>query len=222
MSEKRNLPSIQELYDNDNLEIKKNWDSLNVLLNQEPKESWVKKQKDFWFIPIERIEWLLTYTFIKWWPEVRSVQILGNAVQVTVRLHYVEPITNKEYFVDGVGAWPLQTEKGASPTDFSMLKHNAVQLATPAAKSEAIKNAAKHFGRLFGKDLNRDMMSNYNYEGRFDGIELSKKAKEFSNALQLCQDQELKEELMMIALDNEGKETIEMYETLLNRLNGNN
>jgi hypothetical protein len=57
---------------------------------------------------------------------------------------------------DGVGAAPLQVNAGANPTDITQLKSNAVMLATPAAKSFAIKDAAEHLGEMFGRNLNRE------------------------------------------------------------------
>ena len=59
-----NLPTIRQLYDENVILAKHN--DLNILLNQEPKANWIKTHpiyKKVTYIPIERIEWLLTNIF---------------------------------------------------------------------------------------------------------------------------------------------------------------
>jgi hypothetical protein len=150
------LPSLKDLISSD-LKLPE-INQLNVLLNQPPPQKWLKKHpiaKNVVYLPIERIEYLLYKIFIRWRVEVKSVQLVGNAVCVTIRLHYFNPVSSEWEFQDGVGASPLQTKKDAKATDFSMLQTNAVVLAAPAAKTEAVKDAAGQIGAIFGKDLNR-------------------------------------------------------------------
>ena len=78
-----------------------------------------------------------------------------NAVYVTVRLHYLNLINNEWDFHDGVGAVQLQTKSGSSPAELQNINNNAVMMALPMAKSYAVKDAAEHIGKLFGRDLNR-------------------------------------------------------------------
>jgi hypothetical protein len=49
----------------------------------------------------------------------------------------------------------VQTDAGKSAADLGAIKASAVQMALPSAKSYAIKDAAEHFGAIFGRDLNR-------------------------------------------------------------------
>jgi hypothetical protein len=154
----RNLPVIQELYDEKDVELLKRENDLNVLLNQTPKPEWIKDHpmaSGVKYIPIGRIEWLLTRIFIKWHVEVKDLKLIGNSVVVTVRLHYLSPIDGEWDWQDGIGANPLQTDKGAGAIDFDKLKNDAVMKAAPAAESYAVKDAAEKLGKLFGKDLNR-------------------------------------------------------------------
>jgi hypothetical protein len=168
-----NLPKIQELYDDVKLREKEN--DLNVLLNQPPKQSWIKQhpvQKTVKYLSIDRIEYLLTRIFQRWYVEVRQTQLLGNSIVVTVRVWYKDPISGEWLCTDGVGAQPLQTAKGAGAIDFNNLNSNAVQLAAPAAKSYAIKDAAEHLGKLFGRDINRpDQIGYDNLASRFKSNE---------------------------------------------------
>lgn len=168
-----NLPSIAEIYaDTDMAVIQK--DSLfQVLVNQNPKPDWIKLHPiiktqmpdgsyvPYQYIPIERQEWLLTNIFLRWRVEVKDVRLIANSVVVTIRLHYFNHTDNEWLWQDGVGAAPLQTDKGAGATEFDKIKSGAVQIGAPAAESYAFKDAAEKIGKLFGKDLNRKEIIGY-------------------------------------------------------------
>jgi hypothetical protein len=153
---KYTLPSIAELYQETEERGKEN--ALNVLLNQPPKAEWIKDHpfiKKVKYLPVERVEWLLTRIFIDWRLEIKDVKLIGNSVVVTVRLHYLSVTSGEWKYQDGVGASPLQTDEGAGAIDFNHIKSAAVMMAAPAAESYAFKDAAEKIGKLFGKDLNR-------------------------------------------------------------------
>lgn len=157
----KKLPTLSDLYADKDVMLKQN--ELNLILNAEPKEEWVKlhpmtKQK---YIPIERIEYLLTVIFGWWSVEVKEVKILANSVVAVVRLHIKNPLTGEIEYQDGVGAMPIQVEKGSGAVDFAKMKSNAIQLAAPAAESYAIKDAAEKLGKIFGKDINRKNSVDY-------------------------------------------------------------
>lgn len=163
---KKNLPSIQDLYTNENsLGVQRN--QLSILLNAEPKKEWLQKHpfaKNVIYLPIERIEFLLNAIFVSWKVEIKESKVIANSVVVTVRVHVEAPTGSGEtieMWQDGIGAAPIQTEKGASATDFSKVNTMGVMQAAPAAESYAIKDAVEKFGRIFGKDLNRKTHSDY-------------------------------------------------------------
>jgi hypothetical protein len=161
---KRGLPTIQQLRDDATLEAMAKDNVLNVLLNHEPDPSWLKEHpmvKNLKYIPIGRIEWLLTRIFVNWYVEIKTVQLIGNSVVVTIRLHYQNVTDDQWSWTDGVGASPLQTDSGAGAIDFMKLKSSAVMLAAPAAESYAVKDAAEKLGKLFGKDISRKDTINY-------------------------------------------------------------
>lgn len=152
----RNLPTLQDL--RSDLDHKSEQNALNVLLNAEPPKDWVKEHpvfKKVRYLPIERVEYLLTRIFLKWNVEIKSVQVIANSVVATIRLNYQDPLSEEMLWQDGIGAAPLQTDKGAGAVDFNAIKSDAVMKAAPAAESYAIKDAAEKIGKLFGKDLNR-------------------------------------------------------------------
>ena len=153
---KAKLPELAALYGDLETAAKNN--DLNILLNQPPKDSWIKQNKfanNTNYIPIEKIEYLLTSIYQKWKVEVKEIQVIANSVVVTVRLHVKDPISGEWDWQDGIGASPIQTEKGAAATDFTKVNTSAVQMAAPAAESYAVKDAAEKLGKLFGKDINR-------------------------------------------------------------------
>ena len=157
MTKDDTLPKLADLYKDDMLTgaIKDN--KLLILVNSAPPSVWIAEHpvSKTPYIPIGRIEFMLTKIFGKWWVEIKDTKLIANSVVVTVRLFYVNPITGDAEWQDGIGAQPLQTEKGAGATDFNAIKSNAVSLAAPSAESYAIKDAAEKIGKIFGKDISR-------------------------------------------------------------------
>lgn len=150
------LPSIQDLYSDKSLAVKQN--QLNIILNSEPKPEWVKTHpfvKNLKYLPIERVEYLLTMIFQKWRVEVKEVKLLANSVITTVRVHVLDPISGEWDYQDGIGAMPIQIAKGSGALEFDKMNNSAIQIGAPASESYAIKDAVEKFGRIFGKDLNR-------------------------------------------------------------------
>ena len=158
----KKIPSLSDLYADREAMVKQN--ELNIILNAEPKPEWVKvhpmsKQK---YVPIERIEYLLTVIFGSWNVEVKEVKLIANSVVVTIRLHVKNPLTGEDMYQDGIGAMPIQIKKDSGGAiDFQNMNSNAIQLGAPAAESYAIKDAAEKFGKIFGNDVNRKDSVNY-------------------------------------------------------------
>ena len=164
-----NLPKIQDLY-SDKVAVAKN-DAFITLMNQPPNPAWVKKhpyikkevtQKDgtkikvpYEYLPIERVEYLLKTIFKRYRIEITGQGQSFNGVWVTVRVHYVHPLTGEWDFHDGIGASQLQTAKGTSPADLNNINNGAISMAFPMAKTLALKDACDNFGKLFGSDLSR-------------------------------------------------------------------
>jgi hypothetical protein len=152
------LPTLEELYTQDNMPVLHKAAQFQVLVNQQPKQEWIKyhpmtKEP---YIPIERVEWLLINVIVRYRVEIIDTKQIANSVTVTVRLHYFDHVYNEWTFHDGIGAAPLQTDKDAGAVNWDRIKSNAVQIGAPAAESYAVKDAAEKIGKLFGKDLNRN------------------------------------------------------------------
>ena len=157
-----NLPKIKDIY-SDKLTVQKD-DVFVTLMNQPPQPKWVKEHpfiKGYKYLPIERVEYLLKTIFKRYRIEITGQGQSFNGVWVTVRVHYLHPITNEWDFHDGIGASQLQTSKGTSPADLGNINNGALSMAFPMAKTIAIKDACDMFGRLFGADLNRKDVISY-------------------------------------------------------------
>jgi len=156
MSNKKQLPKIQDLETNPAEAFK--YDQLKQITNHPPNQSWVKSHpfaRGVQYLPIDKVEFLLDRIFQQWRAEVKEYKQLFNSVTCCIRLHYKDPVTGEWNYHDGVGAVGIQTDKGKAASDLTAVKQDAVMKALPAAKSYAIKDAAEHFGALFGRDLNR-------------------------------------------------------------------
>jgi predicted hydrocarbon binding protein len=156
---------LAKLFDDDDKLIKlvKN-DEFLAVINQNPPAAIVKEHpfaKGVKYIPIEKIETMLTKIFQDWYIEVLDSGQLLNSIYVTIRLHYKSPVTEEWHHQDGVGATAIQVDQGKNASDLGAIKSNAIMLALPAAKSYALKDAAEHIGKVFGRDINRKDVMNF-------------------------------------------------------------
>jgi len=158
MSKDKQLMTLSELVQDPEAAFKN--DQLKSRLNTPPPKQWVKTNpyaNNSQYLPIDKVELMMDAIFQEWKVEVLEVSQLFNSVRVTVRIHYKNPINNIWYFHDGVGAKELQTKSGSGTLqpDFSNINKSACEMALPIAKTNAIKDACDHLGKLFGRDLNR-------------------------------------------------------------------
>lgn len=159
------IPTLSELVSESENDLKQN--ALMVILNQEPPKEWVElhkfikiedengNKKPLPYLPISRVEYLLTRIYGRWWVEIKEVKAIANSVNVVIRLYVKNPISGEIEWQDGTGASPIQTEQGAGAMDWNKAKSAGVQMASPAAESYALKDAAEKFGKIFGRDLSR-------------------------------------------------------------------
>lgn len=166
-----NLPKIQSIYKD--LQTAQKNDAFVALMNQKPKNEWIKTHpfiKGYKYLPIERIEYLLKSIFKRYRIEITGQGQSFNGVWVTVRIHYLHPITGEWDFHDGIGGAAIQLRAQTKEEKDNNIKpafineninNGALSMAFPMAKTIAIKDACDHFGCLFGSDLNRKDEINY-------------------------------------------------------------
>ena len=165
----RRAPKFSDLIKNEEEVYER--DTFNWLLNQPPHQPWIKKHpfanKEITtpegqkikvpidYLPIEKVEFLLTRIFQQWRFEVLSVGSLFQSVYVTGRLHYRDPLNGEWSYMDGVAAVDIQTVKGKPASAMEFIIPGAIQKGLPAAESYCLKDCAEKLGKIFGKDLNR-------------------------------------------------------------------
>lgn len=130
----------------------------DFILNTPPPKKIVKYHDygKFHYLPITAVERLLDGLFEWWTSEILREAQVANGFYVVVRLKAKLPNSDRVLVADGIGFAEFQTVKGAKATDMSALIQGAGVLAIPKAKAEAVKNAAKQFGNLFGRNLARN------------------------------------------------------------------
>jgi hypothetical protein len=201
-------------------------EQLNVILSTPPPANWVKQHpfiKGYNYLPIDKVEYLLRRCFKKYQIEVIKTAQLFNAIEVTVRVHYLNPATNEMLYHDGVGAQELQTKSGTGNLnlDMSNVNKGAVMMALPIAKSMAIKDACDHFGDLFGANLNRKDTVQFAGDNELLSSEHTHNAKEkervTKHILQCTNEDELLQVYDLVGKYN----LVTIYESKLSILNGN-
>jgi len=168
---KKELPVLADLYKATDIATLFKHDQFNLLMNQAPEPKWVQENKfagNSKYIPIGILETLLQRIFKEFRVEVMREGTMFNSVYVTIRLHYLNPVSGEWSYHDGVGSAQIQTKAGASPADLASIGNNAVMMALPMAKSYAIKDACDHFGKLFGRDLNRKETMGFGVDKNLD------------------------------------------------------
>lgn len=168
---KKELPVLADLYKATDIATLFKHDQFNLLMNQAPEPKWILENKfagNSKYIPIGILETLLQRIFKEFKVEVMREGQLFNSVYVTIRLHYLNPVSGEWSYHDGVGSAQIQTKSGASPADLANINNNAVMMALPMAKSYAIKDACDHFGKLFGRDLNRKETMGFGVDKNLD------------------------------------------------------
>lgn len=149
---------LAKLVDENQLIVLVKQDEFLNLLNMPTPEIFIKDHpmaKGVKYVPIDKVEFLLTKIFQQWRVQILDQGQLLNAIYCKVRLHYFHPINQKWDYQDGVGATAIQVDKGKNASDLGAIKSDAIQKALPAAESYAVKDAAEKIGKIFGKDLNR-------------------------------------------------------------------
>jgi hypothetical protein len=146
MSKNKHCPSLEELHSDKPAltEIESDW---QMLYNSEPKPEWLKEHPDYpgrKYLPIDKTEIQLTRLFGYYKVTVlREGVERGLGVWVTLEIGWTDPETKEWRTQTGSAGWPCT-------------KQADLKGAFQAAKSEAIKDAAHHIGKVFGRDLNRD------------------------------------------------------------------
>lgn len=166
----------------------KNMDKFLEIVNQSPPDSWLQNHplvKNVKYLPIERVEWMLDKMFQQWRVEVLREGTMFNSIYCAVRLHYYHPVQGAWTSQDGYAAVPAKTKQGAKASDMTEILSESVMTGLPAAKSFAIKDAADHIGKIFGRDVNRknqlEFIGSYSGTGE-NGLKIADTKEKISKA----------------------------------------
>lgn len=135
-----------------------------IMAHDEPEKVCVNKfAKNTKYVPISYIEMKLDELFFDGWNlEIKSYELVLNSIVVSVRITGLNPATGREFYRDGIGSKAIQLNSNSKPMDISNIKSNGLELAFPAAKAQAFKNAAQSIGKVFGRDISREIQDEYN------------------------------------------------------------
>lgn len=116
-----------------------------------------RETKTIKFVPVGSIERMLDELFSGLYNiEIREVKIVANEIVIHARIQYYHPVAGVWLHRDGIGAVQIRWTRGIDITDMNGKLKNALVADAPHAYAEAIKNAAKKIGKMFGRSLNRD------------------------------------------------------------------
>jgi len=143
----------------------KDIEQFQMFLNKAPAKGEIKTNQyagNSQYIPIAVIEQRLDEMYAGLWSvDTCQIQVIANSVVCTLCLKVMHPIAKMILRRSGVGAIPIQLNKGESEMSFSTIKSDAIRKNAPAAKSQALRNAAQSLGAIFGRNLNREDIADY-------------------------------------------------------------
>lgn len=118
-------------------------ENLEEVLNFSPRKDWIKEHeqiKGHQYLPIKEFEWLLKRLF--GFPTIHIKSVIKDQNSVTVTVYATLKNGNSIYDVSGIGSAEINARQNVS-------------MASPLAKTLAVKDAVELVGTIFGKDLNR-------------------------------------------------------------------
>jgi len=146
-----------------------------IQTTKEPSKSEVKFNEmagNAKYIPIGVLEKKLDETYLGLWKTSNGhYEVIANSLTYSIDLEVLHPVLGIWIKRNGVGAVPIQLQKGQKEMNFSTINTFAIQKGLPSAKSFALRNAIQSLGDYFGRGLNREEINNSDYSTVFDRIE---------------------------------------------------
>jgi len=115
------------------------------------------------YIPVSYIENTLDEVFGAglWNTTEPKLMIVGNEVVGTITLRVYHPVIKEWIEQGGIAAVQIRKASGSAITDINSKIPNALEMDMPHLFSDCLKNAAQKLGRIFGRNLNRDFIDQY-------------------------------------------------------------
>lgn len=132
-------------------------------LNLEPPKDSVKEMPKsnfnptaYNYVPISHVQTTLDELFFGLWStENFKATVVANELVGQVDLKVFHPVAKTWITRTGFASVAIQQNRGATVTQIEEKKKKALELDAPKLLTECIKNAAKHLGNIFGRNLNR-------------------------------------------------------------------
>lgn len=157
-------------------------DQFQFLLNKEPSREHLRKTPDNRAdtIPIGFVENLLDEYYSGLWKTTNfRFSLVANELVGIITLHVFHPVFKVWLTREGTGAKAIQVNSLTQDEKDAMTKQqrnlyaqnienkipNCIEKQIGAVKAEALKNAAKSLGVVFGRNLNRKDLDDYEYNG---------------------------------------------------------
>jgi hypothetical protein len=130
-------------------------DQVFAILTMAPPEKRINKNAgNSLYVPISVTEELLDFLFPGCWSfEFRKSDVIANEICMDGELVISAPGYTRRMW--GSGAAMMQMSAGSAITDLDKKIKNTLSKDYPHAKAEALRNAAKSLGTVFGRSLNR-------------------------------------------------------------------
>ncbi len=132
-------------------------------LNQLPTQEMGNVRDNNPYIVISHIEMCLDELFLGHWNTINfEYQQVANEIIGSIQLEILHPVTGVWLKRVGAGAVQIQQDKRASISSIlDTKKKNALEKGFPKLKAMCLKNAANSIGKIFGRDLGRKQVSEY-------------------------------------------------------------
>ena len=133
------------------------------MLNRGVDRAKVKSRRRFDYLPISTLENQLDELFLgRWETKDFRWQQIANEIVGSIQLRVCNPITNEWIERTGAGAVQIRQLKDTPIADIVEKKiKDTLGMDFPHLKSETLKNACKMLGEYFGRNLNRDIIDEY-------------------------------------------------------------
>lgn len=134
-------------------------------INSKPKANDIKSRQGANYLPISVIESELDRCFAGLW-QTKNMQwkLIANEIVLSIELEVFNPIAKVWLTRSGVGACQMRMKRDSEITDINAKIKNALEMDVAHAKADAIKNAAKSLGDLFGRNLTRKASDTKQYQ----------------------------------------------------------
>jgi len=167
---------VLALLQDEHAPLYKRVEQFRTFIDKEPRKELIKLHpymRGVKYIPISHVEGMLdTLFFRQWGTRNFRYQLIGNEMVGEIELWYIDPITQREIVRVGAAGAQIMVDRLSKEQREVMTsvdinrysldlssnkKPNALEMGFPSFKAQCFKNAARTVGKLFGKDLNRDV-----------------------------------------------------------------